>query len=170
MYYVAVVCPDEINKKVLRFKNWMKEHFHCIVALKSPAHITLISPFWLNAAREEELLQTLMSFPAINEFKIQLEDFSHFTDRVLFINVKEHKGLTELKNKVELHFISSFSNVIKKDERPFHPHITIANRDMKPGHFIKAWQHFSNREFKEQFSVNAISLLKLDQEKWEVAG
>lgn len=170
MYYIAVVCPGEINDKILHYKNWMKQQFDCIVALKSPAHITLIPPFWLDAEREQELQQAVQSFPAINEFGIQLDGFSHFTNRVLFINVRENAELGELKQQAELHFIPLFPGVIKKDERPFHPHITIANRDMKPGHFVKAWQHFSGKNFQETFSVKTISLLRLMPGKWEVIG
>jgi 2'-5' RNA ligase len=59
---------------------------------------------------------------------------------------------------------------IKKDDRPFHPHITIANRDMKPARFEKAWEHFSNKEFTESFDTNSIFLLKLNDGKWNVIG
>ena len=61
-------------------------------------------------------------------------------------------------------------DAIKKDDRFFHPHITIANRDMKPAHFEKAWEHFSNKKFSETFDMNSISLLKLGQAKWNVIG
>lgn len=47
MYFVAIVCPGQINEKVEQFKQWMKDRFGCVVAMKSPAHITLIPPFWL---------------------------------------------------------------------------------------------------------------------------
>lgn len=171
MFFIAIVCPPEVNEKVLRFKHWMKEQFGCVVALKSPAHITLIPPFWLEDVRETELLQTLQSFRSdMDELEIQLDGFSHFGKRVLFINVKENPALHELKKQTEIHFIQSFGDTIKKDERPFHPHISIANRDMKPGDFEKAWQHFSKKEFKETFRTKTISLLKLSPGKWNVIG
>lgn len=162
MYYVAVVCPAHIEEKVLQFKYWMKEQFNCIVALKSPAHITLLPPFWLEEAREPELQQTLQSFKSdINELEIQLEGFAHFGNKVLFINVNENPLLEELKCQMEEHFLQSFSAVIKKDDRPFHPHITIASRDMKPGDFEKAWQYFSKKQFIETFRIKMVSLLRL---------
>jgi 2'-5' RNA ligase len=169
MYYIAVVCPAQVNEKVLRYKMWMKEQFGCVVALKSPAHITIIPPFWLDEIRENELLQTLQSFSSrLPEVKIQLEGFNHFRNRVLFINVEENKILNDLKIQTENHFMESFGNCIKKDNRPFHPHITIANRDMKPSHFEKAWEYFSKKEFKESFTNKTISLLKLSPGKWNV--
>ncbi|MBK5272515.1 MAG: 2'-5' RNA ligase family protein [Bacteroidia bacterium] len=171
MYYVAIVCPPQVDEKVLHFKNWMKERFGCIVALKSPAHITLVPPFWMDEARETELRQTLRSFKSdIDELEISSDGFSHFGNKVLFINIIKNTALQELKNHTENQFIQLFSDVIRKDERPFHPHITIANRDMKPGDFEIAWKHFSNINFKETFLANSISLLRLRNAEinWQV--
>jgi 2'-5' RNA ligase len=171
MYYVAIVCPADVNEKVLQFKYWMKEQFGCVVALKSPAHITLIPPLWLEQSEETILQQTLQSLSInINRADIHLQDFSHFNKRVLFINVKENPALAEIKQQTEKHFIQMPGNAIKTDDRAFHPHITIANRDLKPADFVKAWQHFAKKNFKEMFQVKSISLLKLGPDKWNVIG
>src|SRR5258705_4374118 len=109
MYYAAIVCPPEVDEKVLGFKKWMKDQFGCVVALKSPAHITLIPPFWLNETREKDLHETLQSFTSeIGEQEIRLEGFFHFGNKVLFVNVKADPSLEELINRVELQFINSF--------------------------------------------------------------
>jgi 2'-5' RNA ligase len=171
MYYLAIVCPAEVNEKVLQFKFRMKEQFGCVVALRSPAHITLIPPFWLEEAKETELLQALQTFSIdLDKPEINLEGFSHFSKRVLFINVKENAALEEIKKQTEKYFIKQFGDCIKTDDRPFHPHVTIANRDLKPSDFIKAWEHFSKKEFKKTFSAQTISLLKLGPDKWNIIG
>src|SRR5436189_5836537 len=126
MYYVAIVCPAEVNEKVLQFKYWMKEQFGCVVALRSPAHITLIPPFWLEQPRETVLQQTLQSLTInMTDPEINLQGFSHFNKKVLFINVKEDPALEEIKRQTEKHFIQEFSSSIKTDDRAFHPHVTI---------------------------------------------
>jgi len=171
MYFVAILCPRHVNEKVLLFKNWMKEQFGCVVALKSPAHITLVPPFWLSEAKEGLLLQALQSFGSkIDGLQIELDGFSHFGKRVLFASVKDNPHLNELKSQVQAHFIKSFGTSIKKDDRPFHPHITIANRDLKPSDFEKAWQHFNTKTFHESFLANSIFLLKLRSGRWHVIG
>jgi len=171
MYFIAIVCSPELDKKILRFKYWMKEKFGSVVALKSPAHITLIQPFWIGENMEENLQQTLQVFSSdMDELEIQLEGFSHFGKRVLFVRVHDNPSLEVLKNQVENHFVLSFGDLIKKDDRSFHPHVTIANRDLKPGDLEKAWQHFSDKIFKERFCNKTISLLKLIKEKWNVIG
>lgn len=169
MYFVAIVCPPPLNEKVLQFKNWMKDQFGCVAALKSPAHITLIPPFWLDDAGESELLQVLQSFTSdVDELLIQTAGFSHFRKGVLFIAVKDNPDMEQLKKQAETHFVQSFDKLIKQEDRPFHPHITIANRDMKLAHFEKAWEHFSTKKFDETFLVKTISLLKLNPGKWNV--
>ena len=169
MYYVAIVCPAEVDEKVAHCKQWMKEQYSCAVALKSPAHITIIPPFWLENSREAELQKALESFISdMDETEIQLEGFSHFGKKALFIRVKENPALDEIKMQTEIHFIQSFGAIIKVDDRPFHPHITIATRDLKPSDFVKAWQHFSNKAFHSSFRTKTISLFKLDSGKWNV--
>lgn len=167
MYYVALICPPEVDKKVEQHKYWMKDQFGCVVALNSPAHITLIPPFWLAETGETELINTVQSFTSdLAELDIQLDNFSHFGKKVLIIGVKENPALEEIKKPVELHFIRVFGDVIQADSRPFHPHITMANRDIKLSDFEKAWDHFSKKTFQASFRTKTISLLKLRSGIW----
>jgi hypothetical protein len=39
MYFIASVCPEEIDKQVMKWKLWMKEKYGCEAALRSPAHV-----------------------------------------------------------------------------------------------------------------------------------
>jgi len=82
------------------------------------------------------------------------------------VKVDRNPKLEEIKDQLAAHFMAVLPGVIKKEERPFHPHITIANRDMKPNDFLKAWEYFSQKQFKEGFTTNTISLFKLCPEKW----
>lgn len=168
MYYIAIVCPAAINEKVLQYKLWMQQ-FGCRVALKSPAHITLVAPFYFEETKEIQLKETLRTFtfhkPSIN---IMLDGFSHFGKRVIFISVKKNPLLEELSNMLNRYYRQLFAGVMTEDKRPFNPHVTIANRDVKPSAFIKAWECFSAKRFDESFESSAISLLRLTDGKWEV--
>jgi 2'-5' RNA ligase len=169
MFFIAVICPPEIDKKIQAYKLWMRDRFGCTVALKSPSHITLIPPFWLHIEKEQRLIDRIHSFQSpIPPFTIHLQQFSHFSNRVIFAAVLENHPLERLRKAVEDHFIQPFHEEIKPDDRPFHPHVTIANRDIKPGDFNKAWEHFKRLSLDEQFEANAISLLKLTPGKWNV--
>lgn len=169
MYYIALLCPPAVNEKVLQFKYWMRDRFGCIAALKSPAHITLIPPFWLEETKEMELLQAFQSFTSdMSELNIELNGFSHFGKKVLFVQVKDNPAIEELKNQAEDHFTSIFPANIKKDDRSFHPHVTIATRDIMPSDSDRAWDHFSKKDFTAHFITRTISLLKLSPGKWNV--
>ncbi|MBI1782432.1 MAG: 2'-5' RNA ligase family protein [Sphingobacteriales bacterium] len=169
MYYVAIVCPTAINEKVQQYKLWMQQQFDCKVALKSPAHITLIAPFYFETIKESELITALEGFEYNHPpFTIQLNDFANFGKRVIFIQVVENKELESLHDSINIYFHQLFPKIIKKEDRSFHPHVTIANRDVKPSAFVKACEYFSERKFEESFTSNTISLLKLSDGKWNV--
>jgi 2'-5' RNA ligase len=169
MYFVAIMCPPRLDQYVKQFKYRMRDQFGSVAALKSPAHITIIPPFWLDLDKERQLQETLEAFGSErDELIIQLDGFSAFGKRVLFIRVLENPELEEIKKQVEQHFAGGFGDLIPKDERPFHPHITIANRDLKPGDFEKAWLYFSDKNYKKNFSSRTISLLKLTEGNWKV--
>ena len=169
MYFIAIVCPPGPDNKILQYKNWMREHFGSVVALRSPSHITLIPPFWLEENKENNLKQAFQDIKIdLPELEISLDGFSHFGKKRLFARLQNNPSLEELKKNLENHFIAYFGDVIKKDVRPFHPHITIASRDLKPCDFEKAWQHFLNKTVKEKFLSQTISLLKLLDGKWHI--
>jgi 2'-5' RNA ligase len=169
MYFFAIVCPPEPDKKILQFKFWMKEQFGSVVTLRSPAHITLIRPFWLEEAREANLKDVLQFFASdIDKIEIQLHGFDHFGKRVLFVRVEDNPSLEEVKGQLEDYLVAAFGDPIKKDKRPFRPHISIASRDLKPGDFEIAWEYFSHNTFEEKFSTKTVSLLKLTEGKWNL--
>lgn len=169
MYFAAIVCPPKIDDKIRQCKIWMLDRYGCRVAMRAPSHITLIQPFWLDDTREEFLRQMLSSFQFDHgELDIRLSNFSHFSKRVIFIRVLLSNGLLLVKSAIENHFRQSLGDLIKTDERPFTPHVSIATRDMKRGDFYGAWDHFGNMPFDESFNTSVISLLKLSPEKWNV--
>jgi 2'-5' RNA ligase len=47
MYFVAILAPEKINADALKWKLYFREKFGCRAALHSPAHITLVPPFWM---------------------------------------------------------------------------------------------------------------------------
>jgi len=70
MYFAALVAPPGVNEDALKWKNFFKERFGCIVPLKSPAHITLIPPLWMNEDLEPDFISAEpMHQGIIREFK-----------------------------------------------------------------------------------------------------
>lgn len=167
MYYIAIVAPDDINEQVLKCKYYMREHFKCSIALKSPAHITLVSPFWMNENMQPALEKAIEIFSELQKnFAIQLKNFDAFKPKVLFVGVTISPQLQQLKTSLENHLGTTFP--IKKESRAFHPHITIATRDLHKKDFYTAWNYFKDKNFTAAFPATGISLLKHNGIKWEV--
>lgn len=168
MYFIALVLPPELDQQVLKYKTWMFEKFGCTVGLKSPAHITLIAPFWMEETKENELIGDIEKFTGRKEFEISTKHFSSFRPRTIFIEPESCKDLENLKREMDHYFGQKEDYKMVKDNRPFHPHITIATRDLRKKDFGEAWQHFAEKEFPAHWSVEGISLLRHNKKKWEV--
>lgn len=168
LYFIAIVTPDDINRQVLEWKHYMRDHFNCQVALKSPAHITLVPPFSTKKEQEPELI-TLLGTIQLQPFPVYLKNFDVFRPRVIFVHVEANDSLLQLKKKVEDTLLLTDRFHIKKEDRPFHPHITIANRDLEKADFKAAWQHFETIQYQAVFDATAISLLRHNGSLWEIA-
>ena len=169
MYFIALVAPEIINQQILKWKLWMKEHYNCEVALRSPAHITLIPPFWMKSELENELIHSL-DISSTNEsgFSIQLKNFSYFKPRVIFVSVLTNGQLTVLRTKLTDTLLASNKFPFTNDDRPFHPHVTIATRDLYKKAFYEAWEYFKDKEYEEEWIANSISLLRHNKKNWDV--
>lgn len=170
LYFIAIVAPDHINEQVLIWKNYMKEQYGCNVALRSPAHITLVPPFSMKEENETDLSNYLKEFSSTEKsFPVSLKDFDNFKPRVIFLHVEPDEPLLQLQKSINKYLLSLNKFPIKKEDRPFHPHITIANRDLNQKDFPKAWAHFKNLSFRAGFTADRISLLKHNKDAWQIA-
>lgn len=168
MYFAAIVLPLHLDQKILSYKRWMHEKYGCKVGLKSPAHITLLPPFWMNVEKEETLKKDVEAMASsMAPFVAATKNFSAFRPRTLFIAVRENEALNALKADVD-RFFSSAGYKTKAETRPFHPHITIATRDLHKKDFSAAWNFFKEKEFKSSFCADGLSLLKHNSRAWDV--
>ena len=169
MYFVAVLLPPKIDDKVKVYKNWMKEKWNCKVGLKSPAHITIIPPFWMNAHFENKLVNAIATISSAQQtFEMQTTGFDAFKPRTLFIAVAHNESLYRLKIETEYDLLSNQEFGLKKENRPFNPHITIATRDVQKAQFYEAWDHFKEKEFSETWQAEGLSILKHNKKNWDV--
>ena len=167
MYFIAIKAPEAVDEQVLQWKHFMRDRFGCIVALKSPAHITLISPFWMKVDLQPMLEKTMTEFSTTQtSFPVNLKNFDCFSPRVIFVHVEPSEFLDSLKAGLENHILKNGFD-IKRETRAFHPHITIANRDLHKKDFAEAWEHFNKKRFTAAFIANGITLLKHNGLRWE---
>jgi 2'-5' RNA ligase len=169
MYFIAIVLPPHLNEKVLAFKQMMFEKYNCKVGLKSPAHITLVPPFWMEEEKEEQLINDINSLSDhFHSFTIATHNFSAFKPRTIFIAPEPNKDLNKVKQVTDKFFSNNAFYPVKIDARPFHPHITIATRDLYKKSFYEIWPWFTEKKFEEEWIVKGISILKHNQKNWDV--
>ena len=169
MYFAALMLPEELNQKVLKYKHYMQERYECKVGLKSPAHITIIAPFWHDEEKEKDLVRLVENISEHGHpFLISTNNFSAFKPKTIFIALKENEHLNNLK-RIADDLLSHEEGIrFKSEDRPFHPHITIATRDLFKKDFYDAWTHFAEKEFMEQWIAVGLSILRHNKKNWDV--
>lgn len=166
LYFIALIPPEEIRLEIQHLKEEMRERFGAEHALKLPAHITLAPPFKLKKERELQLLQALEVFAATRKpFHLSLSGFGNFAPRVLFVKVVENDEIVELYRDLCKN-ISVITDIT--GDKDFHPHITIANRDLEEDLFPNARKYLSDNDYQSRFKVGSLSLLKHNGRDWEI--
>jgi len=169
LYFIAIIPPEPVYGEALALKNHFKDAYKSKAALNSPPHITLHMPFKWKEAKEIELINSLESFSLTqNPFEIRLTNFSAFEPRVIFIDVTKDEKLESLQKQLK-RFCKIELNLFNADYKEFayHPHLTLAFRDLKKPEFYKAWEEFKEKKVETSFKVDSIALLKHDGKEWK---
>lgn len=168
-FFLAIVLPAPYQNQVMAMKEYVKEHFESKAALRSPAHITLHMPFEWKDSKEELLLDTLSAFKFGEEVRIELKDFNCFEPRVVYVDVVKNEKLDALQKTLVQHVKQNLGLMNEaKNIRGFHPHTTIAFRDLKKEMFRLAWTHFKEQKYHGSFIAREFQLLKHAPGQWEV--
>ncbi|WP_416437821.1 2'-5' RNA ligase family protein [Phnomibacter sp. MR] len=170
LFYIAIICPEDINNQLRDYKEHMFQRYGCKAAGKSPAHITIVPPF----RAEEDLMPNLLDYVTtfnigIAPFNIDLTGYGNFGDRVLFVDVAPNQSLLQLEQECMQEFAEKFPSIIFGMKPPFNPHVTIATRDIPEGKLQEAKDFFeANHPFAQQFEAKELRLVKLDHGNWNV--
>lgn len=170
LYFIAVVPPEKESDQITDLKKYCKEQYGSGHALKSPPHITLHMPFKWNNKKRGDLDRCLTQVAeSTASFQMALRDFDFFEPRVVFVNVLENTALRELQKRLskQMRLDLNLFNSDYKD-RPFHPHVTIAFRDLKKPAFYEAKSYFSQQRIAIDFGVHELVLLKHDGIAWAI--
>lgn len=168
LFFIALIPPDPIAEEVKAFKELAASRFHSKRALSSPAHITLQPPFSWSEERLGELTGLLADFvKTAAPFQQELRNFDCFKPRVIFVGIVLHDALLDLVVRLKTR-LTPLLGEAAIDTRPYHPHMTVAFKDLKPYWFYRAWEHFSRQSYVRYFQAEALYLLKHNGREWEV--
>lgn len=168
-YFIAIVPPEPLLSEIQEIKLSIFETYQTKGALRSPGHITLHMPFSFESEKEENLIKALEDFKFYKSFKIQLNHFACFAPRVVYIHVEEQALLNTLQKQLVQHVKQNLQLFNQSDDkRGFHPHVTVAFRDLKKQNFYAIWETYKTKDFKAEFLCDSFFLLKHLNQRWEV--
>ena len=169
LYFVALLPEHAQQALITDLKLHIKARYGASHALKLPPHITIVAPFRMPEAHETILENILKTFAHEKPpFKVRMKDFGAFRPRVIYISIEENKFLNALHFDL-LERLSTVALIQKGDpQKAFHPHITLANRDLSKAQFDAAWPVFKTKKTQMEFDANALTLFKHNSQSWDI--
>jgi 2'-5' RNA ligase len=170
LYFIAFVPPSPVYEEALKLKEYFKETYNTKAALNSPPHITLHMPFQWKADKEDKLVDNLKTFATGHDpIKICIDGYASFPPRVIYLNIVTSEPLVRFQKDME-RFCKRKLNLFNANrlDQPFHPHLTLAFRDLKTEAYKTAWDEFKGKNYKAEFIADKVSLLKHTGKVWTV--
>lgn len=160
--------PSPVADAVKTLQHRAHTAYHSRAALRSPPHITLQAPFRLPLDQVASLKQVLAEFASsYPPFSVELGGFGCFPPRVVFVRVIENQMLSAIQH--DLTQTLTENQIVGSSEqtlRAFHPHITIAFRDLIQRHFRSLWGEVEQKSFADRFTAEGITLLRHNGKIW----
>ncbi len=168
-YFIALLPPENIREQVKEIKEEIKDKYQSKKALRLPAHITLQAPFKLEEVRLPHLLKVLEEFAATEEsFDIELSGFGAFPPRVVFIEVSNPAPVKHLHKALHEVMLQILTGQEDRKYPKFHPHITVATRDLHQNQFRPAWEEFQRRDFSASFTAHSLTVFRHNGKTWDM--
>lgn len=174
-HFIGVLAPEDITLTLEDCRRYMKERYGCKSGYATPIHVTLVPPFHLD---EKYSTKDLMSAienevgpQAENlKFTAHVDNFDHFGERTIFAKVLRDEKWTKLRDIVLGAVLKAAPGCTKKDQRPFTPHLTVANRDIPPDAVMDAVKVMNEMELVEDFDADNITIFERRDGRWVSAG
>ena len=168
-YFIGLLPPSALESTLHQVKADLKTHFEVKYALQSPAHLTLKMPFRYKEAKEQELVIRITSLlEGQQSFSLQLKGIGHFGRRNIHHQVAPSSPLLELQTKLR-EFCKRYLHLVEElSDRNFQPHLTLAYKDLKEGHFEEVLAFAKKNAIQADFLVDRAYLLKNVEGRWKV--
>lgn len=164
LYFIAITPDEKLSEEIRTVQKDFAERFSSEKAYRNFPHITVIPPF-RSYESEEKLLE---KFRKINistpPFRISINGFGCFPNAkkpVIFLQPETSSDLENLFREIRS---SSFPQL----KNSFHPHLTVAYRDLSPDNFRKAWEEYKDKKFSAEYEVKRVGLYKHFGGKWNL--
>jgi 2'-5' RNA ligase len=167
---IAIVLPEPLFSMVREEQNFIAKTWGCRQALRVPPHITLIPPLSVKEKESKEIESVTKEVAAHRKpFTMKITGYDTFSPRVIFLKPNFPYELGLLYNSLRDSIIPKIPQALNRyPDESFHPHITLAYRDLTPDQFKEMWRHYKNKKAKYLFDVNQISILVNTEDGWVI--
>lgn len=167
LYFIALLPSEKIQQEIKEFKDEIKANYGVKHALKLPAHISLQIPFRIEEKLETGFIDKLKLFTENRSgFRIELDGFGRFSQKVIFVAIKNPDPVLELHSVFQKSVMSKIELKDHELTSKIHPHITLATRDIPRNIFSKIWNGFKDKSYQRKFMADIIVLFKHDGKIW----
>lgn len=168
-YFIGIVPDEPLRREITELKLAIQEQFGCKYALKSPPHVTLKMPFVFNENKEEQLENKLRRFFGEEKgFLLEIEGIGSFREKVAFLRLRYPPELPALQQRLVAYGKRQLGQQIELSDLNYHPHLTVAFRDVKKGQFGDLMAFLRPRFGKQHMVVKQVSLLKKSATSWQI--
>lgn len=170
-HFLGVLIPDDLTLTLEDCRRYMSETYGCHSGYGTPIHVTLVPPFHLpEEYTTEDLVQTIETdvLPEAENLKFDahIDNFDAFGDRTIFAKVIYDDKWTALRDKVISAVLKAAPGCTKKDQRPYQPHLTVANRDIPAGVSKDVLEVMNDMNLVEDFPVDNITIFERRNGRW----
>ena len=167
---IAIVPPEPVFSEIRKEQEYIANTWGPQHALRTPPHLTIIPPLSLTSSEIGWLFGMGSAVAGtISPFRVELKDFSSFKPRVIFINPIVPRELHELYEIWYDALMVKMPHVLDKyPDRPYHPHVTLAHKDVTHPQFDKIWNHYAGKRYRAYFQVDHFCILSYHEHGWEV--
>jgi 2'-5' RNA ligase len=167
LYLVALLPPEPVFSETWALKQEVHRLTGSRNAVRLPPHITLVPPLRQPDEFEAACTAALAGFAATQQpFSVSLDGFAWFGNRTLFVRVSE-AGALQSFHAALMAWWATHLPVVKPENRPFTPHLTMATRDLPPAQVPALRELFDARPYTGSFAVHNITLFRHDGQHWQ---
>ena len=173
-HFIGVLVPEDLTLTLEDCRRYMGEKYGCKSGYGTPIHVTLVPPFCAPDSHATEdivsaIEKSVLPFSDTLKFTARVENFDAFGDRTIFANVVSDEKWTRLRDKILDSVSSVFPHCARKEQRPFRPHLTVANRDIPAGVSKEALSVLNEMDVVEDFAVDNVTVFERRGGKWVAA-
>lgn len=173
LYFIGILPPPGLSARITAVKQHFTNQYNSSKALKVMPHITVKAPFTIDETEVEKMTKWFNELSIQHPpFQIQLEGFGAFDRKpnpVIYIKPLESPLLNDIQKTLLESFRICFpEQIIMHPEWHYHPHITVAYRDLTYENFEAAWREVQQQPFEGAFEVEALYLFMHNRRQWNL--